>query len=114
MLRKFKIPFLPKYWTRVLPWALVIALAVIVYSQHKSLNTPLPIPPEDHRIDSLQQVVAQLNANLLDARHDYDSAQNNIKVSIITIREQNAKDITNISNYNTEQLDSTWSTITFP
>ena len=114
MICKPKILFLPKYWIRVLPWALVIALAVIIHSQHKSLNTPLPIPPEDHRIDSLQQVVAQLNANLLDARHDYDSAQNNIKVSIITIREQNAKDITNISNYNTEQLDSTWSTITFP
>jgi hypothetical protein len=114
MLRKPKIPFLPKYWTKVLPWALVIALAVVVYSQHQKLHTTLPAPPEDHRIDSLRNVVSQLNADLLDARHDYDSAQNNIKTSIITIREQNAKDITNISNYSTEQLDSTWSTITFP
>ncbi len=114
MLHKFKIPFLPKYWTRVLPWALAVALAIVVYTQHKKLNTPLPAPPEDHRIDSLQQVVQQLNANLLDARHDYDSAQKNIKVDIITIREQNAKDITNISSYSTKQLDSAWTTITFP
>ena len=114
MLRKINIPFLPKYWIRVLPWALVIALVVIVHMQHKKLHEPLPVPPQDNRIDSLQQVVRQLNANLLDARHDYDSVQKNIKVDIITIREQNAKDITNISSYSTKQLDSAWTTITFP
>lgn len=114
MLRKIKIPFLPEYWIRVLPWALVIALTIIVHMQHKKLHEPLPVPPQDHRIDSLQHIVEQLNADLLDARHDYDSAQKNIKENIITIREQNAKDITNISAYSTKQLDSTWATITFP
>lgn len=111
---KLKLPYLPDYWTRILPWALVIALSVVVYSQHQRLHAPVPVPPEDHRIDSLRHVVEGLNADLLDARHDYDSIQKNVKKDIITIREQNAKDITDIGNYSTKQLDSAWAAITFP
>lgn len=111
---KLKIPYLPDYWTRVLPWALVVALSIVVYLQHNKLHVPIPAPPEDHRIDSLRHVAEQLNADLLDARHDYDSLQKNIKGDIKIIREQNAKDITNIGNYTTKQLDSAWAAITFP
>lgn len=111
---KLKLPYLPDYWTKILPWALVIALSVVVYSQHKKIHAPVPAPPEDHRIDSLRHVAEQLNADLLDARHDYDSIQKNTKKDIITIREQNAKDITNIGNYSTKQLDSAWAATTFP
>ena len=106
--------FLKEYWLRIFPWfttVVLLTLLVIILNRPKYVSPP---PPVDNRIDSLQQIVNRLHTDLLDARHDYDSAQANIKTDIITIREQNAKDITNISNYSIEQLDSSWSTITFP
>ena len=106
--------FFKKYRMYALPWVIVLILLVVVYAQHKYINRPIPAPPVDNRIDSLQQVVQQLNAQLLDARHDYDSAQANIKTDIVTIRIQNAQDVSNISNFSTEQLDSAWSAIPIP
>jgi len=106
--------FLKKYWLKIFPWfttVVLLTLLVIVLNQPKYVSPP---PPVDNRIDSLQQIVNRLHTDLLSVRHDYDSVQSDIKTDIVTIRIQNAKDITSISNYNTEQLDSTWSTITFP
>ena len=106
--------FLKEYWLRIFPWfttVVLLTLLVIVLNRPKYVSPP---PPVDNRIDSLQQIVNRLHTDLLDARHDYDSAQSNIKTDIVTIRIQNAKDVSNISNFSTKQLDSTWSTITFP
>ena len=106
--------FLKEYWLKIFPWfttVVLLVLLVIVLHQPKPISLP---PPVDNRIDSLQQIVNQLHTDLLDARHDYDSAQSNIKTDIVTIRIQNAQDVSNISNFNTEQLDSAWSTLTFP
>jgi hypothetical protein len=106
--------FLKEYWLRIFPWfttVVLLTLLVIVLNRPKYVSPP---PPVDNRIDSLQQIVNQLHTDLLDARHDYDSVQSNIKTDIVTIRIQNAKDVSNISNFSTKQLDSTWSTITFP
>ena len=97
-----------------LPWVIVIILLAVTYAQHRYINRPIPAPPVDNRIDSLQCVVEKLNADLMAARHDYDSAQANIKTNIVTIRLQNAQDVSNISNFSTEQLDSSWSAIPFP
>ena len=113
-MKKLILHFLKENWLKILPWVIIVVLSIIVHSQYKEIHKPIPTPPVDNRIDSLRNVVAVLNADFLDARHNYDSAQKNIKVSIITIREQNAKDVSNISNYSTEQLDSSWSAITFP
>jgi len=106
--------FFKKYRMYALPWVIVLILLAVTYAQHRYINRPIPAPPVDNRIDSLQQVVQQLNAQLLDARHDYDSAQANIKTNIVTIRIQNAQDVSNISNFSTEQLDSAWSAIPIP
>jgi hypothetical protein len=106
--------FLKEYWLKIFPWfttVVLLTLLIIVLNRPKYVSPP---PPVDNRIDSLQQIVNQLHTDLLDARHDYDSAQLNIKTDIVTIRIQNAQDVSNISNFNTEQLDSSWSTITFP
>jgi len=106
--------FLKEYWLRIFPWfttVVLLTLLVIVLNRPKYVSPP---PPVDNRIDSLQQIVNRLHTDLLDVRHDYDSVQSNIKTDIVTIRIQNAKDVSNISNFSTKQLDSTWSTITFP
>ena len=106
--------FFKKYRIYALPWVIVLILLVVIYAQHRYINRPIPVPPVDNRIDSLQCIVEQLNAQLLDARHDYDSVQANIKTDIVTIRIQNAQDVSNISNFSTEQLDSAWSAIPIP
>jgi len=106
--------FFKKYRMYALPWVIVLILLAVTYAQHRYINKPIPAPPVDNRIDSLQQVVQQLNAQLLDARHDYDSAQANIKTNIVTIRIQNAQDVSSISSFSTEQLDSAWSAIPIP
>lgn len=108
------LQFLKNNWLKILPWIIILVLSTIVYFQYKEIHKPIPVPPVDNRIDSLQCVVEKLNADLMDARHDYDSAQANIKTDIVTIRIQNAQDVSNISNFTTEQLDSSWSAIPFP
>lgn len=105
---------LKKYWSYLLPWTVILVLSIVVYCQYKEIHKPIPAPPVDNRIDSLQCVVDKLNADLMVARHNYDSAQANIKTDIVTIRIQNAQDVSDIDNFTTEQLDSSWSAITFP
>ena len=81
--------FLKEYWLRIFPWfttVVLLTLLVIVLNRPKYVSPP---PPVDNRIDSLQQIVNQLHIDLVDARHDYDSAQANIKTDIVTIKIQN-------------------------
>ena len=94
----------------VLPWLLVVLLTsalVFISIQPKPEVTVLP---PDNRIDSLHHIVDSLDANILKLRHEYDSAQANIKTRIKYIKEKNAQDISNIHNYTLDQRDSLWST----
>ena len=100
-------------WKLVLPWALliVIAIAHVVYY----FNQPEPVIErvfiEDNRADSLAKIVDALHVSLLDARHDYDSIQKNIKGDIIEIQIKNAKEINNIHTFTIDQRDSVWSAV---
>jgi hypothetical protein len=94
----------------VLPWLLVVLLTsalVFISIQPKPEVTVLP---PDNRIDSLHNIVDSLDARIIILRHEYDSAQANIKTRIKYIKEKNAQDISNIHNYNLDQRDSLWST----
>ena len=75
--------------------------------------TPKPkittLPP-DNRIDSLHNIVDSLDQRIVKLRHDYDSAQAEVKIKIKYIKEKNAQDISNINNYTLDQRDSLWST----
>lgn len=99
-----------QFLTLVLPWLLVVFLIsalVFILIQPKPEITVLP---PDNRIDSLHHIVDSLDANILKLRHEYDSAQANIKTRIKYIKEKNAQDISNIHNYTLDQRDSLWST----
>ena len=103
--------FLKEYWLRIFPWfttTILLTLLVIILNKPKPISPP---PPVDNRIDSLQQIVNDLHMDLLNVRHDYDSAQKNIKTDIIKIQVKNAQDISKLSTFSTHQLDSTWTTI---
>ena len=95
----------------VLPWILVILLISLLVIKSFKPN-PRPIePPKDNRLDSLQQVVNNLNLSYIKLKQDYDSAQANTKTEIQYIKIQNAQDVSNIHSFTTDQCDSMWSTL---
>ena len=100
-----------KFLTLVLPWLLVIILTAILIVINLAPKPTITTLPPDNRIDSLHNIVDSLNNRIVDLRHDYDSAQSNIKTEIEYIQTKNAKDISNIRSYTTVQRDSMWSTI---
>lgn len=94
-----------------LPWILVILLISLLIIKI-STPDPRPIePPKDNRLDSLQQVVNNLNLSYIKLKQDYDSAQANVKTEIKYIKIQNAQDVSNIHSFTTDQCDSMWSTL---
>jgi hypothetical protein len=100
-----------KYISReLLAWLLVIALTSLLIITNITPKPEITTLPPDNRIDSLHNIVDSLDQRIIDLRHDYDSAQQNIKDSIIYIQTKNAKDISNIHNYTLDQRDSLWST----
>ena len=96
--------------TLVLPWLLVVLLTSLLIITNMVPKPDITVLPPDNRIDSLHHIVDSLDANILKLRHEYDSAQANIKTRIKYIKEKNAQDISNIHNYNLDQRDSLWST----
>lgn len=94
-----------------LPWILVIFLVSLLIINVLQPD-PRPVqPPKDNRIDSLSHIVDSLNKSYTKLKHDYDSAQSNIKTEIQYIQIKNAKDISNIRNFTLDQRDSMWSTL---
>ncbi len=99
-------------WKLVLPWILLVVLLtanVLYYVNYKP--DPERVFVKDNRADSLAKIVDSLHTSLLDARHDYDSIQQNIKGNIIKIQVKNAEEINNIHTFTIDQRDSMWSTV---
>jgi hypothetical protein len=95
----------------VLPWLLVIFLFSLLIIKLATPTSRPVTPPVDNRIDSLSHIVDSLNISYAKLKQDYDSAQANVKTEIQYIQIKNAKDISNIHNFTTDQRDSMWSTL---
>ena len=104
---KILIEFIKKNWYIILPWFFAIAFFVHIIIRHESIR--FVTPPIDNRIDSLSHIVDSLNTSYNKLKQDYDSAQANVKTEIQYIQIKNAKDISNIHNFTTDQCDSMWS-----
>ena len=104
--------FIKQYWLQILPWLLAVGFAIWVTILTRKPEITFQPPIEDNRIDSLEQVVDKLNTELLDSRHDYDSASTSKRVEIEYIKIKNAEEINNIGSLSTAQRDSMWSTFT--
>ena len=106
---KVLIELIKKNWYIILPWFLAIAFFVHILIRHERVR--VITPPIDNRIDSLSHIVDSLNISYTKLKQDYDSAQTNVKTEIQYIQIKNAKDISNIHNFTTDQCDSMWSTL---
>ena len=94
----------------VLPWLLVVLLASALVFISIQPKPEITVLPPDNRIDSLHNIVDSLDQRIIRLRHDYDSAQAEVRIKIKYIKEKNAQDISNIHNYTLDQRDSLWST----
>jgi len=106
---KTLIEFIKKNWYIILPWFFAIAFFVHILIRHERVR--VITPPIDNRIDSLNHVVDLLNISYTKLKQDYDSVQANVKTEIQYIQIKNAKDISNIHNFTTDQCDRVWSTL---
>lgn len=99
-------------WKLVTPWILVAVMLIANVLWYVNY-TPAPerIFIKDNRADSLAKIVDSLHTSLLQARHDYDSIQANIKGDIIKIQVKNAEEINNIHTFTIDQRDSMWSVV---
>jgi hypothetical protein len=96
--------------TLILPWLLVVLLTSLLIITNIVPKPDITVLPPDNRIDSLHNIVDSLDRQVIELRHNYDSAQANIKTEIKYIQLKNAKDISNIHNYTLDQRDSLWAT----
>jgi hypothetical protein len=99
-----------QFLTLILPWLLVVLLSSILIVTSFTPKPEITTLPPDNRIDSLHNIVDSLDQRIIELRHDYDSAQAEVKIKIKYIKEKNAQDISNINNYTLDQRDSLWST----
>ena len=98
---------LTKYWSQILLGVIVICMGIYV---GVLLNRePVTVPIEDgSKIKALRSQIDSLNKEMTDLRNAYDNKQGEVVTKIKYIKEQNAKEISNLGKLNTAQLDSTW------
>ena len=98
---------LSKYWSQILLGLVVICMGVYVGIL---LNRePITVTIEDGtKINALRTQVDSLNKQMTDLRIAYDNKQGEVITKIKYIKEQNAKEISNLGKLSTVQLDSTW------
>ena len=98
---------LTKYWSQILLGVILIAMGVYVGIL---LNRePITVTLEDGaKINALRSQVDSLNKQMTDLRIAYNNKQGEVITKIKYIKEQNAKEISNLGKLSTAQLDSTW------
>ena len=98
---------LKKYWSQILLGLIVIGMGIYV---GVLLNRePIIVTIEDGaKIESLRTQVDSLNKQMGELRIAYDNKQGEVITKIKYIKEQNAKEISNLGKLSTAQPDSTW------
>jgi uncharacterized membrane protein (DUF106 family) len=104
---------LSKYWSQILLGLVVICMGVYVGIL---LNLePITVTIEDGaKINALRTQVDNLNKEMKDLRIAYDNKQGEVITKIKYIKEENAKEISNLGKLNLAQRDSVWSSFEAP
>jgi len=104
---------LTKYWSQILLGVIVICMGVYV---GVLLNRePITVTLEDGaKINALRSQVDSLNKQMTDLRVAYDNKQGEVITKIKYIKEENAKEISNLGKLNLAQRDSVWSSFEAP
>jgi len=104
---------LSKYWSQILLGVIVICMGIYVGIL---LNRePIIVTLEDGaKITALRSQVNSLNKQMTELRIAYDNKQGEVITKIKYIKEENAKEISNLGKLNLAQRDSVWASFEAP
>ncbi len=105
--------FLTKYWKEVTIGLVFISMLIAIIVLFNKPQVTVTIE-DTKRIEMLRDSVNVLNRQMSDLRVAYDNKQGEVITKIKYIKEENAKEISNLGKLNLVQRDSVWSSFEAP
>ena len=96
-----------KYWKEISLCLLFVVMLLIIFKLYNKPQVTVTIE-DTKKIEMLRDSVNFLNKQMSELRIAYDNKQGEVITKIKYIKEQNAKEISNLGKLSTAQLDSTW------
>jgi hypothetical protein len=111
--KKIMMKFLTKYWKEVTIGLVFISMLIAIIVLFNKPQVTVTIE-DTKRIEMLRDSVNVLNRQMSDLRVAYDNKQGEVITKIKYIKEENAKEISNLGKLNLVQRDSVWSSFEAP
>jgi hypothetical protein len=102
-----------KYWKEITIGLVFISMLVTIIVLFNKPQVTVTIE-DTKRIEMLRDSVNVLNRQMSDLRVAYDNKQGEVITKIKYIKEENAKEISNLGKLNLVQRDSVWSSFEAP
>jgi hypothetical protein len=102
-----------KYWKEITIGIVFISMLVTIIVLFNKPQVTVTIE-DTKRIEMLRDSVNVLNRQMSDLRVAYDNKQGEVITKIKYIKEENAKEISNLGKLNLVQRDSVWSSFEAP
>jgi hypothetical protein len=102
-----------KYWKEITIGLVFISMLVTIIVLFNKPQVTVTIE-DTKRIEMLRDSVNVLNRQMSDLRIAYDNKQGEVITKIKYIKEENAKEISNLGKLNLVQRDSVWSSFEAP
>ncbi len=99
-----------KYWKEITIGLVFISMLVTIIVLFNKPQVTVTIE-DTKKIEMLRDSVNVLNRQMSDLRVAYDNKQGEVITKIKYIKEENAKEISNLGKLNLAQRDSVWSSI---
>lgn len=102
-----------KYWKEITIGLVFISMLVTIIVLFNKPQVTVTIE-DTKKIEMLRDSVNVLNRQMSDLRVAYDNKQGEVITKIKYIKEENAKEISNLGKLNLVQRDSVWSSFEAP
>jgi len=111
--KRIMMKFLTKYWKEVTIGLVFISMLIAIIVLFNKPQVTVTIE-DTKKIEALRDSVNVLNKQMSDLRIAYDNKQGEVITKIKVIKEENAKEISNLGKLNLVQRDSVWSSFEAP
>jgi len=111
--KKIMMKFLTKYWKEVTIGLVFISMLIAIIVLFNKPQVTITVE-DTKKIEALRDSVNVLNKQMIDLRIAYNNKQGEVITKIKIIKEENAKEISNLGKLNLVQRDSVWSSFEAP
>jgi len=111
--KRIMMKFLTKYWKEITIGIVFISMLVTIIVLFNRPQVTVTIE-DTKKIEMLRDSVNVLNKQMGDLRVAYNNKQGEVITKIKVIKEENAKEISNLGKLNLVQRDSVWSSFETP